>query len=108
MHNFTKRNEEMKKIKLIIYLCVMILSFSSAFADVKPEWLSCKEDADCVVLYGECSDHVVNKKNKTEAHDYYSAIDALKDCMRIGGVVDYQVSCVDMKCVASPKQAIGK
>lgn len=98
----------MKKIKLTVLSCALILISCPVFATEKPEWFVCKEDADCVGLHEECSTHAVNKKFQTEAHDYYSAIDALKSCLRTVGVEDFQVFCKNMKCVASPKQAIEK
>ncbi len=78
----------------ILFLLIFGFLASSVFADEnkeKKEWLTCKEDADCV-LVGVCTPQAVNKIFQDEAQDYYKILDATKLCANVPAN-DFQISC---------------
>ncbi len=61
-------------------LLISLVLPSAARAQASPDWFTCQQGRDCVVIDGTCSPKAVNTKSADKARAYFAEMSAMAEC----------------------------
>ncbi len=82
-------------MRIIRFFAAVVLCFFSgpAFAQMPPEWTSCKVDTDCRIVGGGCYVGAVNHAHITQGTQYANDINARIECLRYMDPLLFRAAC---------------